>query len=182
VRMNFISCRRQGGISFIEITMTIGVLSILSSLALASVIGLMNSATLRSERLGLIQDIRVTRFKAISHRRPAYLCALDAQGSCSRQTHWNRGWMGFVDNNLNGIYDDGDEQVVRHQAPKQAYKVDIIFHARWKDIKFDGRGILRRSGHFRLCSPEGKEKQTMKVIRMNTFGRLAVETDELPCE
>ncbi len=180
--MNLISSRTQGGMSFIEITMTIGVLSVLSSLALPSVVGLMNSAAVRSERLVLIQDIRVTRFKAISYRRPAYLCALNAQGLCSRQAHWNTGWMGFVDNNLNGLYDDGDEQVVRHQAPRQAQKVDIIFHARWKDIKFDSRGILRRSGHFRLCNPDRKEKHNMKVIRMNTFGRLAIETDELACE
>ncbi len=174
--------RAQSGLSYIEMTIVVGILSILSFMALPSTFELMNHAALRTERMALIQDIRVTRFKAISHRRPAYLCALDVQGSCVRRTHWNQGWMGFVDNNLNGMYDDVDELVVRHSAPQYAHKVDIIFHARWKNIKFDARGILRRSGHFRVCNPDRVGEQQMQVIRMNTYGRLAIETDELSCE
>lgn len=177
-----ISSNRQGGLSYIEVIMAVGIVSILSSMASPSVFELMNRVALRSERQALVQDIRVTRFKAISHRRPAYLCALDALGSCARQTRWNQGWMGFVDNNLNGIYDEGDEQVVRHSKPRNNRKVDIIFHARWNNIKFDGRGVLRRSGHFRVCNPDKPGDQKMLVIRMNTHGRLAIETDELSCE
>ncbi len=177
-----ISGEVQGGMTLIEMIVATGIISILSSVALPSVFELMNHAAIRSERLALIQDIRVTRFKAISHRRPAYLCALSTTGSCARQTHWNQGWMAYIDNNLNNIYDDGDEQFIYHANPMQNNSVDIIFHARWQDIKFDGRGILRRSGHFRVCNPEIPGEQSMQVIRMNTYGRLAIETDELPCE
>lgn len=177
-----ISGERQGGMTLLEMVVATGIISILSSVAVPSVFELMNRSAIRSERLALIQDIRVTRFKAISHRRPAYLCALNVTGSCARRTHWNQGWMAYIDNNLNSVYDDGDEQFIYHANPTQNNNVDIIFHARWQDIKFDGRGVLRRSGHFRVCNPEISGDQSMQVIRMNTYGRLAIETDELPCE
>ena len=173
---------KQGGMSLVEIIVATSIISILSSVALPNVFEFLNHAAIRSERLALIQDIRVTRFKAISHRRPAYLCALNATGSCARQIHWNQGWMAYIDNNLNNIYDDGDEQFIHHKNTMQNNNIDIIIHARWQDIKFDGRGVLRRSGHFRVCNPEIPGEQSMQVIRMNTYGRLAIETDELPCE
>ena len=181
MRLFFISADGQRGLSSIETTIALGIVSILGSMAMPSMFELMNHVAIRSERMALIQDIRVTRFKAISHRRPAYLCALDVQGACARLSHWNQGWMGFVDNNLNGIYDETDELVVRHAPPQTNKKVDIIFHARWKNIKFDGRGVLRRSGHFRVCNPDKAGEQNMLVIRMNTYGRLAIEADELAC-
>jgi prepilin-type N-terminal cleavage/methylation domain-containing protein len=177
-----ISGERQGGMSLIEMVVATGIISILSSVALPSFFELMNHAAIRSERLALIQDIRVTRFKAISHRRPAYLCALNTTGSCARRARWNQGWMAYIDNNLDSVYDDGDEQFIYHVNPVENNNGDIIFHARWQDIKFDSRGVLRRSGHFRVCNPEISGEQNMQVIRMNTYGRLAIETDELPCE
>lgn len=182
MRKVFTFSSRQTAVSYIEVIVAVGIVSILSFMAIPSVLELINHAAIRSERLSLIQDIRLTRFKAISHRRPAYLCALDTDGSCARKTHWNQGWMGFVDHNLNSVYDPGDEQTVRHAPPQQNSKVDIIFHARWKDVKFDARGVLRRSGHFRVCNPDKTGQQSMQLIRMNTFGRLAIETDMVRCE
>ena len=55
-------------------------------------------------------------------------------------------------------------------------------HARWEDIKFDGRGVLRRSGHLLVCDPSERDEQTIKLIRMNMFGRLALETGKTSCE
>ena len=102
----FVLSLRQGGTSFVEMTLAVTVLSILTALALPSVYDLMNNSTIRSKRHALLQDIRTLRFRAISRRRPAYMCALDSEGICASQMHWNEGWMGYIDNNLNGKYDE----------------------------------------------------------------------------
>ena len=91
------------------------------------------------------------------------------------QALWNEGWLGFVDNNLNGTCDAQDERILQREKADRGSEIAIILHARWKNIKFDARGVLRRCGHFRVCSdPVGPQKKSMQVIRMNTWGRLAV--------
>jgi type IV fimbrial biogenesis protein FimT len=130
VRTYFVLLLRQGGTSFVEMALAVTVLSILTALALPSVYELMNNSTIRSKRHALLQDIRTLRFRAISRRRPAYMCALDSEGICASQTHWNEGWMGYIDNNLNSKYDEGDERVLRQAKLNKSFSVDIIFLAR----------------------------------------------------
>ena len=96
-----------------EVALAMTIAAILMALALPSMRDLLDQSAIRSHRQMLVQDIRKVRFKAISRRRPAYLCALDRTRKCTMQALWNEGWLGFVDNNLNGIYDQGDEHVLQ---------------------------------------------------------------------
>ncbi len=173
----------QGGRSILELMMVVTLVATISAFALPPVHGFLGQVQLRSERQALLQDIRVVRYAAIESRRPAYLCALGATGECLRTRHWKLGWMGFVDVNRNGRYEQEiDRLVLKHAGLAESSRVAVFMHARWQDIKFDGLGVLRRSGHLRVCDPTRAGAGPMKLIRMNTFGRLAVETQALPCE
>ena len=174
---------RQGGRTIVEIISVIALVAVFSVFALPPVQGMLNRATLRSERQALLQDIRTLRHASIESRRPAYLCALDSEGGCLRSRRWRHGWMGFVDRDRDARYEPGiDRLVLLHTGQAENSRVAIFMHSRWLDIKFDGRGVLRRSGHLRICDPTDSNPRLMKLIRMNTFGRLAVETESQRCE
>lgn len=173
----------QGGRSILELMAVVALAATFSVFALPPIQGMLNQVTLRSERQALLQDIRTLRHAAIERRRPAYLCALDTEKNCIRARRWTHGWMGFVDLNGDARYDsDKDHLVLHHAAPSGSRQVAIFMHARWLDIKFDGRGVLRRSGHLRICDPTHEEPRLMQLIRMNTYGRLALESETVRCE
>lgn len=172
---------RQGGRSILELMMVITLAALMSIFVFPSVTEVMNRAALRSERHTLLQDIRTVRHAAIARRRPAYLCVIGQDGACVRSANWGNGWLGYVDLNSNERFDVADKFLLRRPGPDDSRSIAIFLHARWKDIKFDSRGVLRRSGHLRICNPAQKQAEEMKVIRMNTYGRLAIETDTLAC-
>ena len=167
----------------LEMMTVVALMATISGFALPPIQGFVNQVKLRGERMALLQDIRMVRYAAIESRRPAYLCAVDTNGDCVRTQHWSSVCLGFVDLNINGRFDrDDDRLVINHAGLAETSRVAVYMHARWQDIKFDGRGVLRRSGHLRICNPTIHEQRPMKLIRMNTYGRLAVETQVLACE
>jgi len=172
---------RQGGFTFTETMLSIVILAILSSLSFPAMRGIIDRSAIRAERELLLQDIRLVRRYALTRHRPAYLCGLDTQEKCSNKASWDKGWIGYVDKNYSHSIDQNDEMIlVRNRDISSTVKV--ILHARWKRLKFSSSGILRSSGHFRVCLPDTQNTEAQKVIRMNNHGRLSVEQDKLECK
>lgn len=170
----------QFGHSLLEIILSIAVVAILSSMAVPSFSGVMNKVSIDTTRLQLLEDIRLLRSYSRIQNTASYLCALNQDGLCVSQSSWDYGWRGFIDNNDSHYFDEGDEIVIEHRN-SDPRKIDIIIHSRWKNIKIDQQGVIRSSGHFRICDPNNKGAQNMKVIRMNVHGRLDIEADMLSC-
>ena len=173
-------CVRQEGITLIESMLCVVILAVLSSLSFPAMRGIIDGSAIRAERQLLLQDIRLVRRYALTRHRPAYLCGLDAQGQCTNQASWDKGWIGFVDKNYSHSIDPNDEVVFKRLRDVSS-NVKVILHARWKRLKYNSSGSLRSSGHFRVCLPDTPNTEAQKVIRMNNYGRLSVEQDQLDC-
>lgn len=170
----------QYGHTLLELIISIAVVAILSSMALPSFSGVINKASINTTRQQLLQDIRLLRSYSRTRHTASYLCALNQDGLCVSQSNWEHGWRGYIDNNDSHYFDEGDSIVIEYHNLKPR-KIDIIIHSRWKNLKIDRQGVIRSSGHFRICDSNNKNLQTMKVIRMNVHGRLGVDEDMLRC-
>lgn len=171
---------RQGGVTLMESIVCLMLIAGLTVWSAPSITKALTNSLINSERQGLAQDIRLIRRFALTRHRPAYLCAMDAEKKCSKGADWNDGWIGYVDRNYSHSIDEGDEVVMTHHR-KRDDQVEIFLHARWQRIKFNSSGVVRSSGHFRICDTRETGVQAMKVIRMNVHGRLSIEQDKLEC-
>ena len=176
----FVIKLRQDGVTLME---TIVCLALMAGLAVWSAPSLHRALTnslINGERQALTQDLRLIRRFALTRHRPAYLCAMDKDAKCSKDADWNDGWIGYVDRNYSHSIDEDDEVVMTHHRQRDK-QVEIFLHARWQRIKFNSSGVVRSSGHFRVCNTRESGVQPMKVIRMNVHGRLSIEEDKLKC-
>ena len=155
-------------------------MAILTAGALPTFTNIMKQSSIKNTRQSLLQDIRLLRSYARTRHAAAYLCANRAENGCIGTKHWKNGWFGFLDHNQTRQFDEGDEIVVAHQ-PATRYPIDVTIHTRWQKINIDQQGIIRSSGHFRICDASKPGVRDMKVIRMNVHGRLRVESDKLDC-
>lgn len=166
----------QKGATILELSISIIIVAILSSLTISSVSAVMNTNSINLTRQTLLQDIRLVRSTARNYRAAAYMCPTDHLGECSRSKNWNNGWIGFVDRNYNKQFDEADKLIVQYR-PTDPLNVDILAHLslNQRKIKIDSRGIIRASGHFKICDHQHSSDGVMKVIRMNSQGRLSID-------
>ena len=176
----FVIKARQDGVTLVETIVCLTLMGGLAAWSAPSINRTLTNSLINSERQALTQDLRLIRRFALTRHRPAYLCAMDKEAKCSKDANWNDGWIGYVDRNYSHSIDEGDEVVMTHHRQRDQ-KVEIFLHARWQRIKFTSSGVVRSSGHFRVCNTRETGKQAMKVIRMNVHGRLSVEQDKLEC-
>ncbi len=170
----------QQGTTLLEILFTLAIITILTSIASPSFSALMNKASIETVRNHLYQDLRLIRSAAMTRHKPTYLWGLDKQGNPSKQTHWDSGWIGFVDNNLSLHYDLGDEMITEYRN-NDYQRISVILHAVQKNIKINERGRSVINGHFRVCDPKQSKAQAMTLIQMNAKGKLALGTEKKAC-
>lgn len=176
----FVIKARQDGVTLMETIVCLMLIAVLTVWSAPSIYRTLTNSLINSERQTLVQDLRLIRRFALTRHRPAYLCAMDKDAKCSKDADWNDGWIGYVDRNYNHNIDDGDEVVMTYHRKKNE-RVEIFLHARWQRIKFNSSGVVRSSGHFRICNTRETGKRAMKVIRMNVHGRLSIEQDRFEC-
>ena len=170
----------QTGYTLIEAMLCVAIVAILSSVTIPAMTSTLNKASIQSTRQTLIEDIRLLRSFARHQHAAAYLCAKSLTNECVQSPRWNNGWFGFLDHNESGHFDEEDEIVVDY-LPVIKGNTQIFIHTRWQKIKIDEQGVIRSSGHFRICDARKRGIRKMKVVRMNVQGRLRVESDKLDC-
>lgn len=176
----FVIKARQDGVTLMESIVCLTLMAALAVWSVPSIYRTLTNSLINGERQALAQDLRLIRRFALTRHRPAYLCAMDQEEKCSKDANWNDGWIGYVDRNYSHSIDEGDEVVMTHHRQRDE-QIEIFLHARWQRIKFNSSGVVRSSGHFRVCNTGEAGIQTMKVIRMNVYGRLSIEQDNLEC-
>lgn len=162
------------GFTLLELLATLGIISILSSIALPAL-----STLVKKNRADAIQSllrsaIYTTRVTALSDNSITVLCPLDA-GSCG--SDWNRGFMIFTDHNNDRTIDQDDTLIEYHQLNRPGFEISWRASAGRNFLRFSPTGIAREFGRFTLCH-QSRDMSLARSIVVNRHGRLRIFRDD----
>ncbi|MGL6160035.1 GspH/FimT family pseudopilin [Microbulbifer sp.] len=142
----------EQGLTLLELLITLAILAILLTVALPGISTVIRNNRLAADTEELRSAIQLARATAVSRNQRVTLRNLG---------DWGLGWEAFVDDNSNGLRDNGEPLVFSGPA------LDSVSIA-WNDpagdyVSFIGIGVSRRvngalqMGTFRICPTDGTE-------------------------
>jgi type IV fimbrial biogenesis protein FimT len=109
------SKQRDSGYTFLEVLVTLTIISILAAIAIPSFKYVTTSNRIATEVNRLLGDMQFARAEAIKEGQSVTVCVSSDGLTCTGTTNWHNGWIVFMDTNNNGAV-DGGEQVLRTQV------------------------------------------------------------------
>lgn len=179
---------RQMGFTLIELMITLGVASILMTIAVPSFQELITSNRLSTEVNGFIGALHMARSEAIKTSNRVGLCASTTGTSCAGSGGWEQGYMVYRDTNRNSTFDSG-EFIVRTGAPMRGnitLRSSVSSTARSLTFASSGRITSFTGVSFQIVACDDRSKSfasnvrsKARVITVNTVGSTrALKGDE----
>ena len=109
----------QHGFTLVELLAGLAVGSLLMSLTVPAMTGMLNTQKAISSTNALFAGLNLARSEAIKRNARVVLCKTANGVTCTASGGWEQGWILFHDRNNNAVLDAGEE-VVRHQGPASA--------------------------------------------------------------
>lgn len=111
----FASTERNGGFTLVELLVTLAIGSIMLSLAVPSLSGMLAIQRSNSTVNALVSVLNLARNEAIKRNGRAVLCKSADGATCTASGGWEQGWILFADANNNATR-DADEAIIQIQA------------------------------------------------------------------
>lgn len=111
------------GFSLFELLTVVTIAGILAALAFPSFTQQMIRERVDTMAEELSQSFTVARSAAVKSGTPAILCASGNETSCSGE--WSDGWMAFIDEDRDGIYDTSESVISRTKNTSDQLEIDI---------------------------------------------------------
>jgi len=173
--INYCSVKQCLGMTLIELMVSIGITSILTTIALPSFNEFIVRLRVDNEISRLSRLLLTARNHAISSQANVIICPLGDNGGCS--TNWHEELSVFVDNNGNGLFDSANnELMISKKSPIIA--TDILIYAKNRTkITYQATGHLfgLSNGTLRYCPKDHKDKSRAIVVARS--GRFYATTD-----
>lgn len=170
----------ENGFSLIELIISISILGILLTLAAPSFISTVQRNQLSSSVSELHSILSLSRSEAIKRASYTTLCASSDLMNCSDSMSWSNGWILFMDNDGDGIFeDDGDAVLCEINEDcllklSDSLSINVVLTANVSFITFDLNGLPIATANYTAsitsCSNDTK-------IIVNTTGRSHVQSD-----
>lgn len=172
-RPSIISSRFHGGFTLIELVVTLAVAAILTTIAVPSFRGFVESNRLTAVTNDLIADFQLARSEALKRSANTIICKSADGASCTAAGTWNSGWIVFADIDGSGTWTQtaGKEDVM--VRTHQSLPVGTTLAASPAAIvTFDRQGLLTPlgtgAGAYTICNSQlGKSR----VVNLNSTGR-----------
>ena len=169
---------RQKGYTLIELLTTLGVATVLISVAMPN----LQSFRMNSRQTGkineLISTIHLARNTAVTTNTRVTLCA-SSNGNTCESVAWDKGWIAFVDRDSDQNVDD-DEAILRVGTAVDGVTISSGQYANFLMYRPNGRvmgnAVNQNKGQFTFCDNRGSEHA--KAIMLDLSGRpRVVDTD-----
>lgn len=140
--------RVPGGFTFVELLVTIAVLSIVLTIAIPSFTSFIADSRTSAARNKLTSSISLARSEAIKTGAQAVICRRNANAntcagnSTSGTAAWSNGWLVYADADEDTVLDAGELVRVVEDLPEQT----TITFAGGDLLRFDNLGALVRTG------------------------------------
>ena len=164
------------GLTLIELLLTLGIASIVTTLALPSMINLVRDNRSTAAINSMIGQVQYLRSTAITARRTVTLCP-GRPPHCGKRDSWHTGSFVFIDYNKNGQRDSAD-QILRAFGPA-ARLGEFTWRSfrNRKSLSINGTGLTNwQNGSFRYCPSNGDERFAHQAI-LNAQARVRYARD-----
>jgi|1115.fasta_scaffold09619_2 type IV fimbrial biogenesis protein FimT len=167
---------KKGGATLPELLVSLGIASILLTLAFPGYVSLMNSHRLAVVSNELVLSLQLARSEAVKRGKRVTVCkssnAMTTAPACDATAPWQSGWITFVDEGSAGVKEPGD--TLLHVSPGSA-QASIVA------VNFSNYGSYLPSG--RSQGSSGLPNDTIHVclagakrkIIINNVGRVRME-------
>lgn len=110
------SRRHAAGLSLIELLCVIAILAVLAGTALPAFGRLAEATRTRGARQTMMVSLNEARMLAVARQAHVVVCPSRDLRTCSAETHWEHGWIVFVDRDRDGSLGDADQLLSVAQA------------------------------------------------------------------
>jgi type IV fimbrial biogenesis protein FimT len=119
----------------------------------------------------LLTHLSLARSEAIRRATPVTLCKSATGYTCTPDSHWEQGWIVFVDADEDEEV-GADETIIRAQQPLSAGHTMNLQAALGRNdaLTYHPSGQSARNGTFTLCG----RQHTAKTVILNRIGRARV--------
>jgi type IV fimbrial biogenesis protein FimT len=163
--------KRQNGFTLIELMTTLGIATILVSVAIPGLQQFKKNSRQTTVTNELVSAMRVARNTAITTNSRVTVCA-SRDGTACHAVSWNRGWIAFVDEDSDRIL-DADEEVLRRGNGTDDVTISSGQFASFFVYRPNGRvmnaTLAGNSGQFTICDDRGNDYA--RTIRLDLSGR-----------
>ncbi len=153
------------GYTIIELLICVGIIGILSSIAIPSFANMVNKSRVSTTANSVLLSLVQARNYAITNRRIVLVCQIDEKASeqCARKrsanTNWSHGWLVYVDLNKNNELDSGDSVISVSTLNKGT---SVIFNQRGR-LRFFPDGSARSAG-FYVCQANSDASRHVRLL------------------
>jgi len=174
--MRVINLKRVKGITLIELMIVIAIAAILISIAAPNLTASIQNNRMVTQVNELHAALSLARTEAVKRNGDITICSSSNGSSCSDTGAWEDGWIVFVDNDSDGIVDDGEDILRVHGALRGSNS--LAFSQTFVTYINSGLASDGLNSTFTLCDSRGAASAMGLVIGSSGRARLATDSDE----
>jgi type IV fimbrial biogenesis protein FimT len=162
------------GFTLIELLVTLSIASILIAVAVPSFRELSIRNRLTTYTNDFVATVNVARSEAVRRGSTVTVCKSDDGAKCGGA--WSDGWIVFHDANGDGIFDEGNDTLVKtHEGLASSYTINAS-ESFEENIIFGPDGSANASGLFAVCH-KGNLKGARAIVLTRMRPRVGRDTD-----
>lgn len=161
------------GFTLIELLVTLSIAAILLTVAVPNFITFVQNNRLAGQANDLVTMLNYARSEAVKRNQNITVCSSTTGTSCAGSTTWDSGLIVFVDNNVNGTWDAGEDIL----QVRQGLEGSNTLRSGAQSISYRANGFRAVAGAndvFRLCDTRGTANAREIIVSMQ--GRVSTST------
>lgn len=159
------------GFTLIELLVTLSIAAILLTVAVPNFITFVQNNRLAGQANDLVTMLNYARSEAVKRNQTITVCSSTTGTSCADSTTWDGGLIVFVDNNVNGTWDAGEDILQVRQGLEGS---NTLLSGAQTSISYRANGFLAVLGSndiFTLSDSRGAASARAIVVSMQ--GRIS---------
>ncbi len=158
------------GLSLLEIMVTMGISAIIFSITIPVMASFISQNRIATQVNNLRNSLDLARSVAVKENRHTVICKSDDGESCSRQEHWEQGWIIFVDDNRDRHRTENERLVLVQQPLPNGTQLKYRAFGSRHYVAYRPMGFTLTNGTFTVCNPAVPDRS--KALILSKTGRV----------